>query len=70
VLPDEATIRDGSYAPLSRPLYIYVKKSSLQRPEVRAFVDFYLKNAGGLASEVGYVPLPDQMYLDGLAKLK
>ena len=45
ITPSESTINDGSYAPLSRPLYIYVNKASLERPEVPAFIEFYLENA-------------------------
>ncbi|WP_422657812.1 phosphate ABC transporter substrate-binding protein PstS family protein [Paenibacillus sp. EC2-1] len=56
------TIKDNSYAPLSRPLYIYVSDKELERPEVKAFMDFYLSNAGALASEVGFVALPDEEY--------
>jgi len=55
--PTVETVRDGSYAPLSRPLYIYVRSSELQRAEVKHFVRFYLDNAGKLASDVGYVPI-------------
>ncbi len=57
VQPSESTVRDGSYAPLSRPLYIYVRTSALQQPEVKKFVRFYLDNAGKLATEVGYVAI-------------
>ena len=64
--PNEATINDGSYSPLSRPLFIYVNVDALEREEVRAFVDFYLRNAADLAASVGYVGLPQQMYDDGL----
>jgi len=62
VEPTEATINDNSYAPLSRPLFIYpdVNKAK-ERPELKAFVDFYLENAVTLASEVGYVGLPDDL---------
>lgn len=60
VKPTEASVRDGSYAPLSRPLYIYVRNSELSRPEVKKFVRFYLDNAGELASEVGYVAVSDE----------
>ena len=60
VQPTEKTVRDGSYAPLSRPLYIYVRTSALERPEVKKFVRFYLDNAGELASEVGYVAVSDE----------
>jgi phosphate transport system substrate-binding protein len=55
VLPSIETIKTGTYAPLSRPLFIYVRKSA--RPEVKEFVQFYLDNAPELAGEVGYVPL-------------
>ena len=49
---------DGSYRPLSRPLFIYVNEASAQRREVRDFVEFYLKQGAALAQEVGFVPLP------------
>ena len=62
VAPSEMTINNGEYAPLSRPVFIYVRESALLRPEVRAFVDFYIDNAGLLASEVGYIALPDMAY--------
>lgn len=62
VEPSLETVKDGSYKPLSRSLYIYVSKSAAQRPEVQEFVDFYLDTAGSLAEEVGYVPLPDDEY--------
>ncbi|MDD2371182.1 MAG: PstS family phosphate ABC transporter substrate-binding protein [Firmicutes bacterium] len=66
VTPSLDTIKDGTYTPLSRPLYIYVSNKSLDRPEVNAFVKFYLENAGMLAKEVGYIPLPDKIYADQL----
>jgi phosphate transport system substrate-binding protein len=62
VAPSFDTIRNGSYAPLSRPLFIYVSERSLARPEVQQFVDFYIANVGGLAEEVGYVELGDEGY--------
>jgi phosphate transport system substrate-binding protein len=61
VVPNEATVRDGTYKPLSRPLMIYVNKKSLDRPEVADFVKFYLANAARLSSEVGYVPVTDDV---------
>jgi phosphate transport system substrate-binding protein len=61
VAPSTETVRDHTYKPLSRPLYIYVKKSSLLRPDVREFVKFYLDNVSRLVSQVGYVPLPDEV---------
>ncbi|MDT8435856.1 MAG: PstS family phosphate ABC transporter substrate-binding protein [Gemmatimonadota bacterium] len=62
VLPARETIETGSYAPLSRPMFIYAKRASLERPEVRAFLEFYLENAGVLVPEVGYVPLSAERY--------
>src|SRR5262245_22299053 len=62
VSPSAQTVVDGSYQPLSRPLFIYVKEKSVHRPEVKAFVDFYLKNADTLSREVGYVGLPAAAY--------
>lgn len=62
VLPSLETVKDGSYQPLSRPLFIYVNKTSAERPEVKAFIQFYLANAAKLSQEVGYIPLPDEVY--------
>jgi phosphate transport system substrate-binding protein len=62
VEPSLSTVKSGKYAPLSRPLFIYVNKFRVKRPEVDTFVSFYLKNAGKLAKEVGYIPLPDEDY--------
>lgn len=66
VQPSFETVRDHRYKPLSRPLYVYVRKSSLSRPDVRAFVEFYVENVSDLVKRVGYVPLPD----DVMAKTK
>ena len=56
VLPSPATIIDKTYAPLSRPLYIYVKNSAARRPEVAEFLKYYLENIDELAVEGGYDP--------------
>ncbi len=69
VLPSPETVIDGSYQPLSRPLFIYVNKKSLDKPEVKAFVEYYLKEAKNLTKEVGYVPLPDEAYTYAADKL-
>ena len=61
VVPSPETIRNGTYAPLSRPVFIYVAAKSENRPEVSAFIDFYLDNAPKLAAEVGFVALPDSV---------
>ena len=69
VQPTAETIRGGQYAPLARPVFIYVARSALARPEVRAFVDFYLENAGALAESVGYIPLEAAEYEQARASL-
>jgi len=62
VLPSRESIESGRYAPLSRPMYIYTKAQALAKPQVRAFVEFYLANATTLVPEVGYVPLAAERY--------
>lgn len=57
VAPSLATVGNGTYQPLSRPLFIYVSIAALQRPEVVRFVSFYLDVTRSLSEEVGYVPL-------------
>jgi phosphate transport system substrate-binding protein len=59
--PTPETVLSGEY-PLSRPLFIYVKVEAAERPEVQAFVDFYLENVPDLAPEVGYVQFPEDFY--------
>ncbi|MPY86385.1 MAG: phosphate ABC transporter substrate-binding protein PstS family protein [Luteitalea sp.] len=61
VLPSPETVRDGTYTPLSRPVFIYVRQASLERPEVAQFVEFYLEQGPKLIPEVGYVPLNDTL---------
>ena len=70
VAPSQKTVLDGSYQPLSRPIYIYVSKKALAKPEVREFAEFYLKNAPQLVKEVKYVPLPDKVYQLGASRVK
>ena len=60
--PSPKSVEDGTYQPLSRPIFIYVSAKSLQRAEVKEFVDFYLKNAAVLVKEVKYIALPPQAY--------
>jgi phosphate transport system substrate-binding protein len=62
VIPSEKAIMDGSYQPLSRPIFIYVNKKSAEKPEVKEFVEFYLKHGPTLVKQVKYVPLPDRAY--------
>ena len=62
VAPSVENVINGSYSPLSRPLFIYVKESAASRPEVREFVQFIMTQGAELVSEVGYVPLPPAAY--------
>jgi phosphate transport system substrate-binding protein len=68
VLPNRENVLKGTYNPLSRPLFIYVSRKSAERPEVREFVEFYLKEGPALVQEVKYVPLPAKAYEVGLAR--
>ncbi|MEO0248135.1 MAG: substrate-binding domain-containing protein, partial [candidate division WOR-3 bacterium] len=70
VLPSEQTINNGTYKPLSRPLFIYINKAALARPEVKEFVRFYMTEGPKLVSEVGYIPLPAKFYTENLAKVQ
>jgi len=62
VAPSQETVINGKYNPLSRPIFIYVKEESAKKPEVKAFVEYYLNNAPRLAKAVKYVPLPAKAY--------
>lgn len=63
VLPSAATVMDGTYQPLSRPIFIYVNATAAAfKPEVKAFVNYYLENAPALVKEVKYVPLTTEDY--------
>ncbi len=63
VMPSEKAVMEGTYQPLSRPIFIYVnEKSAKEKPEVKEFVEFYLKNASKITKQVGYIPLPSKAY--------
>jgi phosphate transport system substrate-binding protein len=68
VLPSDQSIEDGTY-PLARPLFIYVKRASLERPVVREFVSFFMENADELVHSTGYHPLRPEQYNQNLAGL-
>lgn len=70
VTPTPDTILSGEYEPLTRPLFIYVNKKSLDRPEVRAFVEFYMERGEELTREVGYVPVSPDSYASNLGMVK
>ncbi|MBN1774543.1 MAG: PstS family phosphate ABC transporter substrate-binding protein [Deltaproteobacteria bacterium] len=63
-------IRNGTYQPLSRPLFVYVAVKSLERPEVAQFVEYYLAEGVPLVAEVGYVPLPERAYPLALQRVR
>jgi phosphate transport system substrate-binding protein len=67
VLPSIETAQDGSYAPLSRPLFMYPSEQALQRPEVKAFIAYYLENVNSAAESLGYVPLTDEQLAESEA---
>lgn len=69
VLPSVKTVEDGSYQPLSRPIFIYVNIKSADRTEVKEFVEFYMKNAIPLVKEVKFFSLPPQVYATNLEHL-
>jgi phosphate transport system substrate-binding protein len=72
VKPANETVQDGSYKPLSRPLFMYPSDEALRRPEVKAFVDFYVENQDQIAEQAQFVPMTDeqaQKSSDKLAEL-
>ena len=70
VAPSKETVLNGTYTPLSRPIFIYVSKNSLKtKPAIKKFVQYYLEHASTLSEEVGYVSLPQKEYDAGLSKM-
>ncbi len=70
VEPSMDNVINGSYEPLSRPIFIYVSEKAWQRAEVKKFVEFYMKHGAKLSREVKYVPLPEKAYTGNLDHLK
>lgn len=62
VEPSEETIEDGTYQPLSRPIFIYVSATAAERPEVSAFIDFYLNEGPNIIPQIGYIPFSVEIY--------
>ena len=60
VAPSSETAQDGTYTPLSRPLFIYASKAAAERPEVAAFLEFYLANDAEIAEDAQYIPLNEE----------
>jgi phosphate transport system substrate-binding protein len=69
VAPSVATAQDGTYKPLSRPLFVYVKKESLAKPEVEAFLRYLLENETSIAEASQFVPLTDEQLTKAKADL-
>lgn len=61
IAPTRDTINSGEYSPLSRPLFIYIAERASSRPEIKAFVEFYLETASEIVADVGYIELPDDV---------
>jgi phosphate transport system substrate-binding protein len=71
VAPSAETAQDGTYTPLSRPLFIYVKTDSIQtKPQVAGFVDYYLNNLDAIAESAQFITVPDEVVSENLTKLK
>ncbi|MGI9045918.1 MAG: PstS family phosphate ABC transporter substrate-binding protein [Burkholderiales bacterium] len=70
VLPSAEAVENGTYVPLSRPIFIYVSEKSLAKPEIKEFVQYYLQNAPKLVAEVQYVPLPQAAYKTAMQHLE
>ena len=70
IAPSVETVQDLTYAPLSRPLYVYVNAASLARPEVQEFLRYSIAEVGPLLPEVGFIGSPSQVYADDQAKLE
>ena len=70
ILPEYENVVKGTYQPLARPIFIYVNKKSADKPEVKRFVEFYMKEGDKLSKEVGYIALPDKAYTLGLSRFE
>jgi phosphate transport system substrate-binding protein len=70
VLPSVETVKNGTYAPLARPIFIYVTDVAAKKPEVANFVNFYLTSAPKLVADVGYIPLSGEEYQAQISKFQ
>jgi phosphate transport system substrate-binding protein len=69
ILPSPESVQNGTYQPLSRPLFVYVAANSLTRAPVAGFLNFYLERGWKLVGQVGYIPLPSHAYALGMARV-
>lgn len=70
VIPTMETVSNNIYAPLSRPIFIYVNNTAIKRAEVIRFVEFYFENVAELVKDVGYIPLPKEEYQTEVKEFK
>lgn len=70
VLPSQETVANGTYSPLSRPIFIYVNNKAAEKEEVVSFVNFYLEIVPSISKEVGYVPIPNDILAKQVEKFK
>jgi len=70
VLPSAKVVEDGSYQPLARPIFIYVNAKSLEKPEVKEFIEYYMTHGAKLTKEVKYVALPANVYKANIDHMK
>jgi phosphate transport system substrate-binding protein len=70
VAPSRRTVQDGSYTPLARPLFIYASAKGIEKPQVEAFVEFYLVNAAAIADAARFIPMTDEQVAESQAALE
>jgi len=70
IKPTLETVANGSYSPLSRPIFIYVSSEAIKKPQVVEFVKYYLTNAKDIVADVGYIPMLDEEYKAELEKFE
>ncbi|MDR4517079.1 MAG: PstS family phosphate ABC transporter substrate-binding protein [Nitrosomonas sp.] len=70
VIPSAETVENGSYQPLSRPVFVYINARSTSKPEIQDFVKFFMENAAALVTEVKYFPLSSTVYIQNLENMK
>jgi len=70
VEPSRQTAENGSYAPLSRPMFIYINAAALRRPQVQQFAQYFVNNASRYSAQVGYIPLPAAAYQTYLQRVQ
>lgn len=70
IIPSAETVENGTYQPLSRPIFIYVNMKAGEKPEIKEFIEFYMKNASASVREIKYIPLPPRAYTKNMEFFK